>query len=137
MNIYNPSSIGGAAGLAVAPNVLLVAAAAAATTWLPGSMFAGWTEDGTDITVPIAAFNDLTPAFADAVTGDARQVASSICSTVFEWFNELTTQPEGMTVKISSRRQQISGDFEGSEKITYQFSFYRSYPEGLVSNEPE
>lgn len=134
MNFFNSANIGGAAGIAIAPNFL--AASTPGTAWTPADMFPGWSEDGTLITVPIAAFNLLTAATADNTTGDARQVASSICSTMFEWYNELTTVPEGMEAKIWNRRIQTTGDFEGSEKITYQFVFYRVYPEQTMAAEP-
>lgn len=39
------------------------------TTWLPN-----WSEDGTNITVPIATFPELTAGEADATGGDIRKV---------------------------------------------------------------
>ena len=52
------------------------------TTWLEN-----WSEDGTDITVPIATFPELTAAEADAVTGDIRKIAFAILEKLFSAYN--------------------------------------------------
>ena len=70
----------------------------AVTGWSPSAAFTGWSEDGTNITVPIASLADLTAALADGTTGDARQVILSFVATAFDWYNGLTTQPEAMIV---------------------------------------
>jgi len=111
-------------------------AAAAATTWLPTGLFASWSEDGSNVTVPIASFNGLTAAAADAATGDARQVLASICSSLFGWYNALAVKPEAVNASMT-RRIQSSGDFPGTELVTYTVKVYSEYPSGLVADEPE
>lgn len=110
-------------------------AAAAAESWLPPAVFASWAEDGTNVTVPIASFEGLTASTADALTGDARQVISSMLVSIFAWYNELSTKPEALSINMA-RRIQTTGDFSGAELTTYTFKIYTDYPSGLVANEP-
>jgi len=49
------------------------------TTWL-----ANWSEDGTNITVPIATFPELTAAEADASTGDIRKIVFAIIEKLYQ-----------------------------------------------------
>jgi hypothetical protein len=44
----------------------------------PTSFFANWSEDGANITLPIASVPELTAAEADATTGDIRKVLFAI-----------------------------------------------------------
>lgn len=53
------------------------------TTWI-----AGWSEDGTDITVPIATFAELTAAEADAATGDIRKIWYALLQHMFDAYND-------------------------------------------------
>jgi hypothetical protein len=99
-------------------------------------VFTGWSEDGTDITVPISSFVDLTATLADGTTGDARQVILSFVATAFDWYNGLTTKPEAMIVSYSPGRMQGSGDFLGKQKAEYKVTVYLDYPEGTVTSEP-
>jgi hypothetical protein len=111
-------------------------AAIAAESWLPSAVFASWSEDGTDITVPIASFEGLTASAADALTGDARQVISSILVSIFAWYNALAAKPEALSISMS-RRIQNTGDFTGTELTTYTCKLYTDYPSGLIASEPE
>lgn len=118
------------------PIVYTVATTTTQTTWVPSDVFASWSEDGTTISVPIASFNGLTAATADGVTGDARQLALSFCSSVFEWYNELTTLPEAMAAEYKPGRVQTTGSFAGNIQSKYTFTFETLYPEGTVADEP-
>lgn len=108
-----------------------------APAWSPSEMFAGWGEDGTSITVPIASFVGLTADAADGINGDARQVWLSMCAEAFEWYNEVAPQPEAMVAKYTPGQMQVSGDFEGKQKAEFRFTFYLDYPEGTVTAEVE
>jgi len=46
---------------------------------VPTNWLANWSEDGTNITVPLATFPQLTAAEADATSGDIRDIAYAIC----------------------------------------------------------
>lgn len=119
--------------------LLPLPAEGAAASWAPSTLFSGWSEDGTDISVPIASFTGLTEAFADATTGDARQVILSFCKSTFEWYNDLSTQPEAVVIAWTPGRMQPSSsrDFSGKQKTEYKFTFYADFPEGTVTAEPE
>lgn len=54
---------------------------------VPTDWIAGWSEDGTDITVPIASFPELTAAEADAATGDIRKIAFAIAEKLYQAMN--------------------------------------------------
>ena len=115
------------------------AAQAAATTWVPSALFDSWAEDGTNITVPIASFTNLTVALADGVTGDARQVMLSMCNEMFEYYNDQSsagTAPEAVTVKYKPKTAQLSGDFANKIPEVYELTFYTDFPERTVCAEP-
>lgn len=116
--------------------LLPLPAAAAATSWVPGTAFAGWIEDGLDITLPIASLTDLTAITADSTTGDARQVILSFIKTAFAWYNVLETKPEALTVSYTPGRMQSSGNFLGKQKAEYKVAAYMDFPEGTVAAEP-
>lgn len=122
--------------LALGPTTLLLEAVET-TGFQPSSLFSGWSEDGTDISLPIAtlASYGLTAANADATTGDARQVALSLSSRVFTWYNELLTKPGAMTCEMRRRSIPAAGSFIGKEPIEFKFTFYTEYPSGLVADE--
>lgn len=55
---------------------------------VPTSWIADWSEDGTDITVPLASFPELTAAEADGTTGDIRKIAFAVLEKLFqEWIS--------------------------------------------------
>jgi len=56
------------------------------TAWIPS-----WAEDGTDITVPIASFPELTAAEADAVTGDIRKITFAILEQLWDVWTATAT----------------------------------------------
>lgn len=112
------------------------AAQEAAPAWLPTDLFSGWTEDGTDITLPIASLPTLTAALADGATGDARAVAYALVDRMLAWYIGLTTPPEAMSAVLREYRAQTTGDYEGTVKKRYEFTFYVNYSEsGQVTDE--
>jgi hypothetical protein len=52
----------------------------------PTSWLSDWSEDGTNITVPIATFPELTAAEADAVTGDIRKIVFAIVEKFYQTY---------------------------------------------------
>ena len=76
----------------------------------PNSMFASWAEDGTNITVPIASFTDLTATEADGVTGDSRAVVLRILDHVFSYVNGLAADDKPTKMSVDrNRRESPSG----------------------------
>ena len=76
----------------------------------PSSLFASWSEDGTDITVPIASITDLTAAEADGTTGDWRDVIGRILDHLWAYREGLATadQPGKLTITRNRRESGTS-----------------------------
>ena len=53
------------------------------TTWITD-----WSEDGTDITVPISSFSELTAAEADASSGDIRKIWYALLQHMYNAYND-------------------------------------------------
>lgn len=68
----------------------------------PSSLFASISEDGTNITLPIASVTDLTAAEADGTTGDWRTLMGRIIDHVYAYYNGLA--PADKPQKFALRR---------------------------------
>jgi hypothetical protein len=55
----------------------------------PTEVIASWSEDGTNVTFPIASVPELTAAEADASTGDSRKVLYALMEAFYAWYNGL------------------------------------------------
>jgi len=75
----------------------------------PSSLFASWSEDGTDITVPIASIDDLTAADADGTTGDWREVVFRIVDHTYAYIQGLASADKPAKITISRRRGESGG----------------------------
>jgi hypothetical protein len=69
---------------------------------LPTDFFAGYTSDGTSITIPLAALEGLTAAEADAATGDGRKVAFELVKQIRDGFAALDPAPGRMNVTVGT-----------------------------------
>lgn len=71
---------------------------------LPTEIFAGYSADGTSITIPLADLPGLTAAEADAVTGDGRKVAFELVKTIAEMYLAIPTasRPAGLSATIGT-----------------------------------
>jgi len=70
---------------------------------LPPSWIASWSEDGTDVTFPIASIPELTAAEADAAAGDIRNVLFAMLTELYSvWAaQDSADQPDNMTMTKS------------------------------------
>jgi len=95
----------------------------------PTTFIASWSEDGTNVSFPIASVPELTAAEADAVTGDLRKIALALCDNAFEKYNALATgdKPNRMVM----RKNTSTNDATGVTTRTYTFEFQ------LASSPPE
>lgn len=100
----------------------------AVATWLDN-----WSEDGTDITVPIATFSELTAAEADAVTGDIRKVLFAICEKLWSVWTATATadRPSKMTLYRSTQTNENTN----VTRKTFQFIFDTEVSGQEVSDE--
>lgn len=130
--IYNTTR-----ALALGPTTLLLEPTVSGDAWTPADLFTGWSEDGVDISFPISGLADygLTASAADSASGDARQVALSLSSRIFTWYNELTNKPGAMLCEMRRRAIPTAGSFIGKEPIEFKFTFYTEYPTGTITAE--
>lgn len=85
----------------------------------PTDWIASWSEDGTNITVPIASFAELTAAEADASTGDIRKIMFAILECIWTEYNSLPTadRPTKMVIQKSATINTVYN------KITNKYIF--------------
>ena len=88
---------------------------------LPTDVIASWSEDGTNVTFPIASVTELTAAEADALTGDSRKILFALMEQWYSWYIGLATadRPEKMAITKSSALQT-----DGTFRNTYSIVFY-------------
>jgi len=78
----------------------------------PTEVIAGWSEDGTNVTFPIASVPELTAAEADAVDGDLRRVWYALLMQLHAYFSTLNTEdkPAFMNVlRFTSPPDDLTG----------------------------
>lgn len=104
----------------------------------PTELFAGYTSDGTDITIPIASILGLTAAEAHTTTGDWRSIFLSLCATAFTHYDGLldADKPSAFTADPPTQYPVTSGALEGSFRQTYSFVFYNDFSMPDVADEP-
>lgn len=92
-----------------------------AFTETPTGWFPSWSEDGTNITVPLASFSGLTAAHADAAGGDIREIIYAILETCWAKFEGLAAaaRPTMMIIKKDSSSNEI--DSSVTHKYTFEF----------------
>lgn len=89
------------------------------TTWI-----AGWSEDGTSISVPIASFPELTAAEADGATGDIRKIVFAIMEKLFATYNGTASdsKPAMMSVSKSVTVNTATGVTTNNYTVTIKTS---------------
>lgn len=99
---------------------------------LPTDVIAGWSEDGTDVTFPIADVAALDVDEADAVSGDSRRVLFALVEQWYNWYVGLATadRPEKMTISKS-----VSLQTDGTFRNQYTMTFYCQVSEQEVLDE--
>jgi len=87
----------------------------------PSTWLASWSEDGTDITVPIATFPEMTSGEADAATGDIRKVVYAICEALFQQML-VTASPDRPTKMFINKSGGLIPS-TGEWNVTYSIRF--------------
>lgn len=87
----------------------------------PSTWIDSWSENGTDITVPIASFAEMTAAEADATTGDIRKVLYAICEHLYqEWNTTLAgDRPSKMTIGRTSTVNEANDEITRRYTLTF------------------
>lgn len=92
-----------------------------AATILPPDWIADWSENGTNVTFPIASIPEMSADEADATTGDMRKVLFAICDQMYEVYNALAT--DNKPTKMTIYRSTSTNDLTGAVTKSYQFVF--------------
>jgi hypothetical protein len=84
----------------------------------PSSWLDSWSENGTDITLPIASLPELTAAEADAATGDIRKVVFALLQKLQAEWNALDAadRPAKMSLTKASTIDSTTG------RVTHTFT---------------
>jgi hypothetical protein len=87
----------------------------------PADWVASWSEDGTDVTFPIASVPELSAEDADAVSGDPRNIWFALCDHTYDWYSGLADadKPSKMSMTRTSSMQT-----DGSLRYTYTTTIY-------------
>lgn len=98
------------------------------STWIPN-----WSEDGTNITVPLASFPEMTAVEADADTGDIRKVLFALMEQLYGAWND-TASADRPTQMIVSKTSTVNVS-TGVVTNTYTLRFYCGITGQKVSDE--
>ena len=96
---------------------------------VPTDWFENWSEDGTNITVPLATFPEMTAAEADAATGDFPNILYAILHKAREKFKALAVADRPAYMSIY-KTETPSADVEGESQVTFTVQFTVSAPAG-------
>jgi len=86
----------------------------------PTELFSGMSEDGTDLTIPLASLPELTEAEADAVTGDSRKIAYALAMRLFNWYDGLDEADKPGKLSFFKNGPNTTGS---TTKTTFTFEF--------------
>lgn len=99
----------------------------------PGAWLANWSEDGTDITLPIASVTKLTAAEADATTGDIRKVLFALLDEI--WVYRAALAAADVPVQMTINKSTQVNTTTGIHKHTYTFVFNNEVASEDVADE--
>lgn len=100
----------------------------------PTEWLTGWSEDGTDITVPIGTFPELDADEADGTTGDIRRILFALIEKFYQEYNsrDAEDRPTQMRIYKSSSLNPSTGEVANS----YSFLFTCALEGQEVKDEP-
>jgi hypothetical protein len=104
----------------------------------PTALWSGYSFDGTDLSIPLAALTGLTSAEANATTGDWREIMLAIISTAHTYYTALAAadKPQAFESGTPIYQTQTTGDLAPSVKVTYKMDFYVNLDVTDVADEP-
>lgn len=102
----------------------------------PTDVIAGYSFDGTNISIPLAGIEGLTAAEANAATGDGRAVTHSLSKHIYAMFSALATKPTRMNATKAPITLAPGGNADGTIRESFTFVFDMA-PQGFeVADEP-
>lgn len=84
----------------------------------PTEWIASWSEDGTDVTFPIASVADLTAAEADGTTGDMRAIMLRLTESFYQHISGLAAADQPGELTITRNRYERDGSIAYSYNLT-------------------
>lgn len=88
----------------------------------PTDVIASWSEDGANVTFPIASLPELTAAEADAVTGDSRKILYALLAQFEAWYSALDTADKPAKMVISKSSSSPDSNDEISRTFSVRFT---------------
>jgi hypothetical protein len=85
-----------------------------------GWLGAGYSEDGTDITLPIASLPELTAEEADAANGDIRKILYAFAHAMHVKYNALPAADRPSKMTISKTQGVLQGT---TVRVGFTFTF--------------
>jgi len=102
----------------------------------PAAWLASWSEDGTNITLPIASLPETNATEADGTTGDIRKVMLAVLEELYQ--HQLSLAAADRPVNMVITRSTSVNDTTGEITRNYVFTFKTESAVGgiEVSDEP-
>ena len=100
----------------------------------PTNLFANWSSDGTNVTLPIASLPELTSAEANASTGDLRKIVFALLERLFAWYNGLATADR--PTKLAIGKAATVNTATGKTSIVYTIRLEATTVAQEISDEP-
>jgi len=97
---------------------------------VPSDYFASWSEDATNITVPIASISGLTAAEADGTTGDIAEILFDLLNQVYDTY-KANTAP----TKWSIFRSTWVDELTNKNTVSFVISFITTVGSQTVDDE--
>lgn len=100
----------------------------------PNTWLSGWSENGTDITVPLDTFPELTADEADGANGDIRKVLFAVADKLHDAWN--STEAADRPTQMSITKSVSTNVSTGITTNIYTLRFYCGVSAQEVLDEP-
>lgn len=101
---------------------------------VPTKYIPNYSSDGTDMTLPIASFTELTSAEAHTTTGDIRKIIYAYCVQLYTLVQSLPAADR--PTKWLLTKQSSTNDSTGVVTVTYTHQFLTTVGTQEVDDEP-
>lgn len=89
---------------------------------VPTDHIAGYSSDGTNITIPIASLPELTAAEANASTGDIRKILYALACKAYDIYNTLAVANRPAEMVVAKNTQVTDADGSATVSVTQRFN---------------
>jgi hypothetical protein len=104
----------------------------------PNVWFASWSEDGTNVTFPIASFPEMTAANADGTTGDIRDIMFAILEKFYTTYiaTAAADRPTKLTVTKTATADMVRSVIKSRYTFTCETDISAQTVRDEASNTP-